>query len=234
MPPLNKAYMIQTARQKFHGSNPKLAGPAGMEFNTYIEGMCAAICEAHNQWRTKAFFKGLLINGPTAIGGRLEGPNLELLIGANAPRSGIQGWGPKFSKAIAGVLGAAWKEYQQSFSVPGLPWYPTFAAVPNKMAAPTPNTPTPLSSCTNNLGILSPSSLKARMSSALGTPGPSSGELFESVAAGFYAAVQMWLPSQPVTNVLAKGSVPNYAPPYVPVGPVVMGDNISAPGHLLT
>lgn len=28
-------------------------------------------------------------------------------------------------------------------------------------------------------------------------------------------------------------NMPRFAPPYVPVGPVVMGDNISAPGHTL-
>lgn len=234
MPPINKAHMIQAARQKLQGASQKLKGPSGKEFESYIEGICAAICEAHNQWRKQASFKGLLINGPTAIGGRLEGPGLEALIAAKAPKAGLEGWTPKYNKAIATALGAAWKEYQQSFSVPGLSWYPSFAAVPNKMAPPTPNKPTPLSSCTNNLGILSPSTLKTRMASALGAPGPGSAELFEAVATAFRSAVQMWLSTQQVTNVLAKGSVPTHAPPYVPVGPVVGGDNIAAPGHLLT
>ena len=34
-------------------------------------------------------------------------------------------------------------------------------------------------------------------------------------------------------RVLGKGPVPSFAPPYVPVGPVVGGDNIAVPGHLL-
>ena len=29
-------------------------------------------------------------------------------------------------------------------------------------------------------------------------------------------------------------NLPRFAPPYVPVGPVVMGDNIQAPGHTLS
>lgn len=234
MPPINKTYMIQTAKQKFQGSNPKLKGPAGKEFESYIEGICEAISAAHSQWRSKAFFKGLQINGPTATGGKLEGPPIEPLIAALAPKAGLQGWAPKYNKAIAGVLGAAWKEYQQSFSVPGLAWYPKLAAVPAKTAPPTSNTPTPLSSCKQSLGLLSPTALKARMASALGAPGPSSGEVFDAVAGAFYTTVQMWLASQQVTNVLAQGSVPTYAPPYSPVGPVVMGDNIGTPGHLMT
>jgi hypothetical protein len=32
---------------------------------------------------------------------------------------------------------------------------------------------------------------------------------------------------------MGKGPIPSFAPPYVPVGPVVMGDNISAPGHVI-
>jgi hypothetical protein len=33
--------------------------------------------------------------------------------------------------------------------------------------------------------------------------------------------------------VLGKGPIPTFAPPFVPVGPVVMGDNIAVPGHLI-
>ena len=42
----------------------------------------------------------------------------------------------------------------------------------------------------------------------------------------------MWLPQQQIMLVMGKGPVPTYAPPYVPVGPVIGGDNIAAPGHL--
>ncbi|MCI0413062.1 hypothetical protein L0222_09705 [bacterium] len=38
------------------------------------------------------------------------------------------------------------------------------------------------------------------------------------------------LSPEQLAALAAKGQV-RYAPPYVPVGPVVMGDNISAPGH---
>ena len=46
-------------------------------------------------------------------------------------------------------------------------------------------------------------------------------------------AFMMWLPMQMVMLVLGRGPIPTFAPPYVPVGPVVAGSVISAPGHLL-
>ena len=43
----------------------------------------------------------------------------------------------------------------------------------------------------------------------------------------------MWLPMQQVMLVMGKGPIPTFAPPFVPVGPVVMGDNLPIPGHLM-
>jgi hypothetical protein len=37
-----------------------------------------------------------------------------------------------------------------------------------------------------------------------------------------------WKQTAQVVGVMGRGPIPSYAPPYVPVGPVVMGDNISA------
>jgi hypothetical protein len=42
-----------------------------------------------------------------------------------------------------------------------------------------------------------------------------------------------WKVTAQIAGVMGKGPIPTYAPPYVPVGPVVMGDNISAPGHTI-
>ena len=49
-----------------------------------------------------------------------------------------------------------------------------------------------------------------------------------AVAAAFLA----WLPMQQIMMVMGKGSIPTFAPPWVPVGPVIAGDNIATPGHL--
>ena len=55
-----------------------------------------------------------------------------------------------------------------------------------------------------------------------------------AIGTALSTAFLAWLPMQMIMNVMGKGSIPTFAPPYVPVGPVVMGDNIAAPGHLAT
>jgi hypothetical protein len=44
----------------------------------------------------------------------------------------------------------------------------------------------------------------------------------------------IWIASQMVMLVMGKGPIPTFAPPFVPVGPVVGGDNIATPGHLMS
>ena len=51
--------------------------------------------------------------------------------------------------------------------------------------------------------------------------------IFEAIAFAVATAGLMWLPSQMVMNVLGKGPVPPFAPPYVPVGPCVAGAEAS-------
>ena len=57
--------------------------------------------------------------------------------------------------------------------------------------------------------------------------------LFDAIATVLALAFLMWLPQQQVMLVLGKGPIPTFAPPFVPVGPVVGGDNIAIPGHLM-
>ena len=58
--------------------------------------------------------------------------------------------------------------------------------------------------------------------------------LFDAIATVLALAFTTWLPMQQIMLVLGKGPIPTFAPPFVPVGPVIGGDNISAPGHLMT
>jgi len=224
--------MSTFAKQKFQSLAKVPPGPALTEANTFIEGICGAICAGHEQWRSMAAVSGVVINGPTAIGGRLEGPGIDAMMGAYAPQAGLQGWAPKYSRAITSVMTAVWKEFLQTFRVPGIAWYPTFAAFPGPSAPATPNIPSPLGACTGGASMFSAGTLKARMIGALGGPGPSSAEVFESVATGFQQSIQVWLSVQMLTNVLGMGPVPTFSPPTIPVGPVVGGNVIPMPGHL--
>lgn len=204
------------------------------EFDAFIDKACAAICAAHEHWRSQAHFRDIRIMGPVAEGGRLEGPALEPLIKSELARIPGAASMQRHGQAIASALGGLWAQWCQSVRVPGLPWYPSFAAIPGASAPPTPNVPTPLAALSFPREAVSPNRSKDEMKRRLGAPAPFSDELFDAIATGFASAIDTWLPSQMVQNVMGRGPVPAHAPPYVPTGPVVMGDNIAVPGHLLT
>ena len=209
-----------------------VGGPPAPDFGALVEPTCRAICGAHDLWRVQAFFRGIIINGPVASGGTLEGPTLDPLVRTQLVALVGQSatLGPLV--AVAGALSEAWELFQRSVSVPGLPWYPSFVAIPSSQAPPTPNVPMPLAALTYSPGTFTSASTLAGMKRRLSTATADATRFFEAIAEGFQLAVSTWIPSQPVSNVLGKGPVPTFAPPYVPTGPVVMGDNIAAPGHL--
>jgi hypothetical protein len=109
------------------------------------------------------------------------------------------------------------------------------------MAPPMPNVPVPLIMCPSAMmsEIISPSSMTSAMDDALDSgmkdkdPDKQYHALHDAIATVLSLAFLMWLPSQQVMLVLGKGPIPTFAPPFVPVGPVVGGDNIAAPGHLM-
>lgn len=204
------------------------------DFEKYIDGICDAICKAWDMWRLQAKFKDLKIMAVSAIGapGCLSGPDIENFIMLSAPKSTPAEL--KYSKAVAKHLAKAWKDWQGAVTVPGLPWYPAFAAFPGPMAPPMPNVPMPLISCPSaQMAAMAAPSLRDGMIQAYGdSKAVHHRELFDAIAKGVNAVFMMWLPQQMVMNVLGKGPIPTFAPPFVPVGPVMAGDNLPIPGHL--
>jgi hypothetical protein len=200
--------------------------------------MLEAVKVGHGTWRLQARFKNIMINGLTAIGtpGCLDGPALESLIKAAPGVAGEQGASADLRNAVAKGVSKCFAQWQSMVTVPGLPWYPMFVAFPGPMAPPTPNVPTPLIACPSGLAskIMTAPPLKqeivAALPAALRVPQVEAcvGTMAQSLALYFTS----WLPMQMVTNVLGKGPVPSFAPPYVPVGTVVGGSIISSPGHL--
>jgi hypothetical protein len=201
--------------------------------DAYLDKVCVAIGFAWDMWRMQATFRKLMIHGPIAVGtaGCLDGPLWDRFIKQKAPQANV--WERTLSNAIAAAFSEAWKKYQDSITVPGLPWYPSFAAFPGSAAPPTPNIPMPLAVLGQITQSLTPAALKAKILEKAGKSTALAEPIAEAVAAGFFTAFQTWVPIQLITNVLGKGPVPSFAPPYVPMGPVVGGDNIAAPGHLL-
>jgi hypothetical protein len=83
-------------------------------------------------------------------------------------------------------------------------------------------------------GLLSRNSLKQAMILRLPFPRPHGFEqICEAIAAGIDNAVYLWLATTTVTNVMGRGPVPGFAPPYVPVGPVIDGVGIQIPGGMI-
>jgi hypothetical protein len=215
----------------------------GQEFITFRAKMLQAVQYAHMMWKLQARFSGLKINAVTALGtpGCLKGPALEDDI-KNAPSAAsMSGQMAAYRDAVAAGVSQCFEAWQKMVTVPGMPYYPAFAAFPGPQAPPMPNVPIPLvAKLSASLAILTTAiPLQMAMVGALdggiksNDPDSQHSALFMSIAVPLSLAFLMWLPLQLVTLVLGKGPIPTFAPPFVPVGPVVMGSNIAIPGHLI-
>jgi hypothetical protein len=206
------------------------------KFEAFLDGICDALCNAHNVWKLQAKFGNIQVMAVAAMGapGCLSGPDLKPLILMSAPKATPQEL--KYSQAVASAVAKCWKAWQDNVAVPGLPWYPAFAAFPGPQAPPMPNVPVPLASCPSALlAEMSAPRLKQEMVAALADPQALHHEaLFDAIGQGLATSFLAWLPQQQVSLVLGQGPVPSFAPPFVPVGPVLGGDVISAPGHLMS
>lgn len=200
-------------------------------FNGIFDGIIDAIEFGFNKYRQSAGLVDVQIMAVTAIGGRLQGPPLDGLI-KNAPSvASWGGWEAMVRDAVAGGFEHQWSALARSVRVPGLPWYPAFAAFPGPMAPPMPNVPTPFISLAHDAMATSPYNLRTAMRAALSGSMDYCTEFFESVAVALQIPLQQWKISQQVMLVMGKGPIPTFAPPYVPVGPVV-GGSILAGSHI--
>jgi hypothetical protein len=215
----------------------------GSGFKDFHDSMIDAVGYAHNMWKLQAKFKDLKVNALTALGtpGCLDGPELESLI-KNAPMcAAFTGNKAKHRDAIATGVSKCFKNWQDQVTVPGLPWYPAFVAFPGPMAPPMPNIPMPLITCVSAkmTDIVMPDTMKSEMDNALDGDLKKKDKtkqheaLHDGIALVLSLAFLIWMVQQQVMLVMGKGQIPTFAPPFVPVGPVVMGDNLPIPGHLM-
>jgi len=187
---------------------------------------------AVNEWIARATIRGGTIKGPTAVitpgslasDVNLAGRMTEILAGRRAP--------PDISIKVANVLAAAWNEWATGFQqqIPGA--YPTFAAVPGRAAPRTRSVVSPALALGNSIGeaSLTAAALANRLVSALATDAATAERVrvpMQSLATWVANSFQQWKSTTTLTGIAGSGSVPTFAPPYVPVGPVTSGDNIS-------
>jgi hypothetical protein len=202
-------------------------GAPPFDYPAFINQISEAISSAWATWQASATLVGVLINGVTAIGGGVVGPPWAPLILARSPQTPA---GLKLSQIIAGAMGDGWLQFTASMKVPGLPWYPAFAAVPSPVAPPMPNVPVPVAALTMNPAVVSNGILKNAMVVKHAGASSSDQNLYEALADAFEKVFDVWKVSTMVTNVLGTGPVPSFTPPYVPVGPVVGGIGAMTPG----
>lgn len=226
MPPLFQPASLN----KYHTDTQKMHIA---KYGEFIDGICAAICSAWSQWQMTATLVGVVIAGPTASGGQIVGPPWMPLIMKEAPKATPMQL--RYSTVIATVLSNAWLALTGMAKLTGLPWYPLFAACPSPIAPPTPNIPCPFATLVMPLpGVPLPVEAvvtKPQMIAQLADPmAPFHKELFEAVCDAFEKTYTIWKMSTMVTNVLGTGPVPTFAPPVVPMGPVVGGVGTMPPG----
>lgn len=215
---------------KYHVDTAKTIGG---QYEKYIDAICGAICDAIDKWMKMTMIASALINGPTGmvLSGSFVGPPLMPLILSTAPKATPQEI--KYSNAVASALGTLWQAWQAGLM--GTLMYPAFAAFPGPVAPPMPNIPLPLVAFSSpGESGLSSSTLKSTMDTNLADPkAQHASDLFDAIAKAFNTVFQVFKVSTIVQNVLGMGPIPTFAPPFVPVGPVVMGTVIPTPGVLM-
>jgi hypothetical protein len=205
-------------------------------FKKFCHDMLSGFKRTVDIWRAQAHFQNLMINAVTVTGtpGCLNGPNLEPMIKVYGCPAAI-GHEKRWRDAIAKGLSDNWKSWQNMVTIPGLPLYPAFASFPGPVAPYMPNVPVPLASCPSaGVAQMTPGALAQAMKSNFTGSDPNNqfGALSQAIGTAVSSAFMAWLPCQMVMGVLGGGPVPTYSPAWTPVGPVVMGNNIPAPGHL--
>src|SRR5690606_34112051 len=120
-------------------------------YKKYVYTMLDAATYAFNLWKPQLYFKDLKINGPVAVGskGCLAQPNKNgyAQFFKSFPGHSALAGGKHYNKwrdAVAQGINNCLTKYIEGVMVPGLPWYPAFAAFPGPMAPPMPNITWPL------------------------------------------------------------------------------------------
>ncbi len=209
---------------------PAQVAPAAIDWSACRKAAASGSAMAIAGWQQQAVLKAVVVNGPAASGGIVSGPALQPLMESMMTAAGVPA---AVAKGFAAPVSDAWRIWVASLRVPGLNWYPAFSCFAGPAAPPTPNVPMPLVALAGNSESLSAAGLKAAIRQALGPQAqdPQAMAAIEGFADDFALRFTRYLTSVKVTNVMANGPVPAYAPPYGPkCGPVVGGSGNMMPG----
>lgn len=221
---------------------------AGMTltYKNMIYTLIDAVEYAFNLWRPSLGFSKIKINGPVAVGSKgclgSNGADFEKIFMSYPGHASIKGKNYlKWREAVGKGVNKCLKKYIDGVTVTGAPWYPAFAVFPGPVAPPMPNVTWPLIACPSN-GIADITVMTKLKKAMLNEFDSGLAEkchddihesVFEAIATCLSVGFLIWVSTQMVNLVMGTGQIPSFAPPVVPGGPVVNGQNIPAPGNLL-
>jgi hypothetical protein len=204
-----------------------------LDWNTLTKLCREAFRDAVNDWLGKARIRGGQVNGPNAIlmpgclasDANIEATILMKLVPAQAP--------PEIARAFAKELAGAWNAWASGFQLQMPGAYPPFAAFPGPVAPPMPTSrpfPVALGASPGEVGLKS-TVLALKLTQVVrpysGKLTGSADQALKTFAAWVESSFTEWKSMAMLTGVQGKGPVPTFAPPYVPVGPVIGGDMLS-------
>jgi hypothetical protein len=211
------------------------SGGNRVDWNTIAKASQDAFREGVNEWIGKARIQGGQVDGPTAnltpgslvSDGNVESKVVQKLIDSQVPS--------EISRALARELAAAWNDWAAGFQMRIPSAYPSFAAFPGPVAPPTPAVTGPIAlskgSSVGEAGLKA-SILVNKLGSAVKLYAGKAGggppdQALKNLANWVESSFVEWKGLAKLDGVIGKGPVPTFAPPYVPVGPVIRGVNVS-------
>ncbi len=223
-------------------------GDAGLDRGTryfkMVAGYEVAVVPHWPEWLSSA--KQGTVEG---IRGCLAGAPIKGVVNATTgkiPKGGISGCDQQIIDAIRRAMGGApetikvvfvgavlqaWRQWASNYEVPLNPAaFPAFAAFPAAQAPRTPAIPPELPlrlGSSSGEGALSAANMAADIRKRLGSADagqPGAEAAMNDFAQWFCDRLRTWIANAGICNIEGWGSVPSFAPPYVPVGPVVGGE----------
>lgn len=205
-----------------------------MDWVAITKATRTAFGQSVNDWIIASYVQGGWVRGPNA---ELTPGSLKSTVDVEqrlAQALTVARVPAPIAQVLARELGGAWRAWADGFRLTLAGAYPTLAAVPGPMAPPTPAVgafPISRGASTGEIG-LSAAMLSPRLVSTLrplaGRDTAGLDGAVTELSSWVESSFRDWKQTAQVVGVMGKGPIPSFAPPYVPVGPVVMGDNISA------
>ncbi|HYB98511.1 MAG TPA: hypothetical protein VEC57_05185 [Candidatus Limnocylindrales bacterium] len=204
-----------------------VAGGVPIEtWRRWIDAALSGISQGVDEWTQAAQLTGGVVNASNVFlkPGSLSGPSFEQLVHTSMQNAGAPG---DVAAAFSGVSWEAWRTWAASYYMAINKALPQFAAVAAGEAPDTPIKPRPLRRgiAPGRIGM-TPDVLARALSEVLmeRMDDPNAAIATEEFARVYSNGFAGWYRGATLVNVLGKGPVPSFAPPYVPVGPVVLGE----------